>query len=259
VFETHGDLGRATPGAKLYGGQVVSHFAGFVAAILGVAQAELAGAVESPTLDRRVVEKRAVVPSPATRNCQSSAPRSETHGRQVISQFTRFVAPTLGVSEAEPAKTVIPPTLQRSVVEQRTCVLDACCDVGCAPPYAEAYGRKALAHFCRLVATRTRFHEAELAVRTLTPTLHQAGAAESARVELAGADDYWLEPTLRRAPVTRHLIPVVARLLGRLGHAVTAARLDDVPSGACVARRSRSRLSPSFTLSTCPTGRHVST
>ena len=61
VAAAGGDGGGGAAGAEVDGGEVVAHLAGVVAAVGGVAEAELADGVEAPALDRPVVEERAGV------------------------------------------------------------------------------------------------------------------------------------------------------------------------------------------------------
>ena len=112
-----GDGGGGAAGAEVDGGQVVAHLVRAVAAVVGVAEAELADVVAPPALDGGVVEQRAGVVA-AGADGGGGASGAEVDGGQVVAHLAGAVATGVGVAEAELPVAVVAPALDGGVVEQ---------------------------------------------------------------------------------------------------------------------------------------------
>ena len=181
------DRGGGAAGAEVDGGEVVAHLAGCVAAVVGVAQAELPVAVVAPALDGAVVEERAgVVAAGGDRG--GGAAGAEVDGGEVVAHLAGLVAAVVGVAEAELAVAVVAPALDGAVVEQRAGVVVAGGDRGGGAAGAEVDGGKVVAHLAGLVAAVVGVAEAELAVVVVAPALDGAVVEQRAGVRPSRRD-----------------------------------------------------------------------
>src|SRR6185436_15882688 len=91
-----GDL----PEPQIDHGKVIPHLARIVAAVLNVAEAELAEEVSTPAFDLASLQEGARL-APADRDGSGALARAEVDGRQVIPHLARIIAAVLHVAEAE--------------------------------------------------------------------------------------------------------------------------------------------------------------
>lgn len=102
--------------AEIDSGEAVAHFSCVIASVVGVSESQLSGCIESPALDRVVVENRAVVTT-AGHEAFGGSPCAEIHRAECVSHLARAIAAIVHVAEPELARIVSPPAFYSAIVE----------------------------------------------------------------------------------------------------------------------------------------------
>ena len=238
------EAGGGVAGAQIHGGQVVAHLVGLIAALSGVALAELTIVVAAPALHRAVIQERAGVVL-AEGGHRGGVASAERDGGQAVAELVGVIAEVGGVALAELAIAVVAPALQAAVIEHRAVGVTPHGDLSDRAAGAELHVLQGAVHLRGLGASVVGVALAELAVAVVAPALQLAGLEHRAvvvgeAVELgggvAGAEiDGGEGPT--------HLVGVVTALggvaLAELTIVVAAPALHQaaVEQGAGVLRR----------------------
>ena len=108
------DALRGATGAEIDSGERVAHLARLVATPVLVPEAELAGAIFSPALERVVVEYRAGVTAADGDRFDGSA-RADVDGWKIVAHRSGSVAVWAGAPESEPTEDPGSPALHARV------------------------------------------------------------------------------------------------------------------------------------------------
>ena len=203
----------AEAAAEVNGVEIVTHLVGAVAAVGGVAEAELAAVVVAPALHRVVIEQGAGVVLPGG-DLHRSAAGAEIDGEQAGPHLVGVVASAGGVTVAEVAVAVVAPALHRAAAEQGAGVVGAQGHGLHRGPGAEIDGGQAGPHLVGAVAAVGGVAEAELAVIVEPPALHRAAGQPAAGVIAADPEAAHVAAEIGVSEAVPHLVATVAALGG---------------------------------------------
>ncbi len=208
-----GHLGGRAAGAQVHGGEVVTHLAGGVAAVGGVAEAEEAEVVEAPALDGTVVEQGTRLEARRA-DGGGGAAGAEVDGGEVVAHLARAVAPVVGAPCAEGAEGAAAPALDGGVVEDCAGVEVAGGQGDGGAAGSEVDRGEVLAHLVDAVAAVGGVAEAELAAAVVPPAPDLPAGGDGAGVLVAGGDP---RTGCRRRCRLAHRLRRGARHCGRRG------------------------------------------